>query len=1032
MSTLAQQNEQNRLKALKLYGILDTLPEEEFDNITHLASEICQTPIALISLVDENRQWFKSRVGLDVGETNRDIAFCAHAINDDAIFEVDNPDEDARFAGNPLVTGYPFVRYYAGAPIINKDGHRLGTLCVINSQPHHLTDEQKRSLRILADSVMSILELRYKQKEADFFRNALDEVAAVCVIDNESIFEYANEKFCALAEAPCEEIIGKHYNDITLSDVTEQHRDQILADVKAGKIFRGRIKNQNKKGDISWSNTTVIPFMNSRNEIIKLFSMRVDITTEVRMVEKLEAAEKLSKTGNWEVNLVNGHKHWSKGMFALIDYPDGEIPAVTPTLVDFLVPDDKIKIEQGIMAAIRGEENFAVNEVTIISKDAKTKCLAISTKTTKNASGNVIMFSGTLQDITERKETEAKYRSLVEETSQMTFITDREGRYTYASPRLKKVIGFEDEDILGKQFSFIYDDDWRKKTIQFYIQQLSEKKNETNYIFPIKTKEGEKVWFEQIATLITDNDEITGFRCVLHDITDRVNTENTMREAARLATEAKEMQQSFLGKMSHEIRTPMNGVVGMVNLLKATPLNDKQQIYVNGISESATNLLRIINDILDVSKIESGKMTFEETSFDLVKLVNNVLLTIKPSADDKGIILASSIDSQIPATLVADPLRLNQVLLNLAGNALKFTEKGSVIINIGQLSVNGDSTTLVVKVIDTGIGIHEHKLESIFESFTQADAFTTRKYGGTGLGLTIARQLIEQQNGTITVESEVGRGTTFTFTYHCRLSTGETESTPPAPQARPSALSSLKGARILLVEDNIINQMVAQHTIENWEASITIADRGYKAIELLKTQQFDIILMDIQMPEMSGIQATKIIRDELGVTTPIIAMTASAMKGEKDVCIVAGMNDYFPKPFEQEDLHRMLRKYLAGTKKEEHAKLFDAAAFLDLVGNDIHFARQLLSLFVSRTPGMLKDIEKNVEQSNYGQLFTEIHNIKGTVGFFGKRELDNLLVDIEKDLIDLQFNERTAQNLTTLTNKLNQLMAEAVMEIELL
>lgn len=1036
------QYEQQRINALKLYDILDTFPEKEYDDITQLASEICQTPIALISLVDEKRQWFKSRVGLDLQQTEREVSFCSHAIESDHIFEVSDATADNRFAGNPLVTGYPNIKYYAGAPLITKDGYRLGTLCVINAVPQQLTDNQKRSLQILAQSVMSLLDLRYKQRETEFFKKALNEVAAVAVFNHNQECDFINEKFCQLTEITLDEAVGKDTAQVTSADITDEEANKIRSTVADGHIYRNTIKNQSKTGKVTWNGLTIIPFTNTNKELVKLFSLRIDITNQMQILERLEEAEKLSKTGNWEFNAVNGSRYWSRGLYAIMEIEESEMMDSHPSILDFLVPEDKEWMSKLVHGILTGKTtgNYVV-EARAMTKSQKEKYLSIATKKICNSKDELVILCGTVQDITAQKEAElavqrahdeledneSKYRSLVEETSQMTFTTDADGRYTYVSPRLKKLVGFDDEDILGKQFAFITDENWRKKTIQFYVRQLNERVDETSYVFPIRNASGNKIWLEQIATLVVENNAIVGFRCVLHDITERINTEDAMREAVKLATDAKDMQQNFLSKMSHEIRTPMNGVVGLVNLLKNTPLTEKQKVYVDGIRESAVNLVRIINDILDISKLEAGKVVFEDAEFNLAKLVNNVLLTVKSAADEKGLLVATHIDQSIPASLVADPVRLNQILLNLASNAIKFTEKGNVVISVSGIKATDDAITLSFKIADTGIGIAHDKLSSIFESFIQAESNTTRKYGGTGLGLTIAKQLVEQQNGEITVESEPGRGTTFTFTYHCKI---VKEKAKNITGSEEKLLPTMENYHILLVEDNIINQMVAKHTLENWGAHVTIADRGAKAIEYLKTHPYDLILMDIQMPEMSGIDATQIIRNELGLKIPIIAMTASAMKGERDSCIAVGMNDYFPKPFEYNDLNKIIHKHLSKTKKSNEPYYFDLQSLLSIVDNDVQFGKEILTIFLAKTPNLLGQIRKNSQERNIEQLNSDIHSLKGTVGIFAKPELSELLIEIETELKLDAINESTLYNLNTLEQKATQLLEEAARELQ--
>ncbi len=1158
MTTPDTAQEQNRLEALKIYDILDTPPEQEMDDIARLASEICQTPIALISFVDDKRQWFKSRIGLDVPETDRKYSFCSYAIEGDSVFEVCNPLDDARFRDNPLVTGHPNIRYYAGAPLITPTGLRLGTLCVIDSSAHTLSDNQKNSIQILARSVISILELRRQKKDADFFRKALDEVAAVTVTDAAFNYEYVNERFCELMEMRPEELIGKSGNQIRLADITDTERNTILDAIQNREVFRGRVKNLNKKGDVSWSRVAVIPYTNRNNELIKIFGIRIDITAKIQMLDRFEQAEKLSSIGSWEYNLLNGERYWSKGLYRILGFSEDEIPASTPSLVDYIIPEDQASVMRSQAAVIDGSMSAGTEEIRVRRKDGVIRILASSRRVERNTKGELVILAGTLQDITERKEaerqlkeslahaqdlfdnapcgyhvfdanatiidmnktelewlgytrediigkpgqiivtqekiadfisdfetlkrtgvmkdrprrlkckngntidtlatgkpeydehgnfisarvtvydvrdlkkiqdrleeSESKYRALVEETSQMSYTTDVEGRYNYANARLKKVIGYDDDEIIGKQFAFIYDEDWRKKTIQFYIKQLSDGVPETIYTFPIKTKDGKKIWLEQVATLIREGDDIKGFRCILHDITERVNTEETMREAARMATEAREMQQNFLSRMSHEIRTPMNGVLGMVNLLKNTPLDDRQRTYVEAIRESGGNMLRIINDILDISKIEAGKVIFEETPFDLDKLVNNVIFTIKPAADDKKLLIAAHIDRDIPAKIIADPVRLNQVLLNLAGNAVKFTEKGNIIISASLLNRSKDDLTLEFRISDTGIGIAKEKLGSVFESFTQAENNTTRKYGGTGLGLTIARQLIEQQKGTITVESEQGRGTTFIFTYHCKVD----NSAASGSAADNKQASDIKGINVLLVEDNTINQMVARFTLELAGASVTIADRGAPAIDLLRSQKFDVVLMDLQMPEMSGIEATRIIRSELRDDTPIIAMTASAMKGEMENCIAAGMNDYFSKPFEPEDLYAIILKNIKRKAIEPAGTLINMPNLMRIVANDLNTARTIMSSFVADTPAMQKRLLQHTQEGNLTGLLSDIHTLKNGIGILGKAELKELLFDIEMDVNNKTFTEDTRANLDLLRQKLILLSAEVEQEL---
>ena len=394
----------------------------------------------------------------------------------------------------------------------------------------------------------------------------------------------------------------------------------------------------------------------------------------------------------------------------------------------------------------------------------------------------------------------------------------------------------------------------------------------------------------------------------------RVNRE--LARAKERAEASELLEKQFLANMSHEIRTPMNAVLGMTTLLLETELNTKQRDYLEAIAASADNLLIIINDILDLSKLQAGKMELERIPFRLHDVTRHVVEMMGFKAEAKHITLTEEFDESMPAVVVGDPARLTQILVNLAGNAIKFTPHGSVTIRIAATAVGADRKMNVrIGVRDTGIGIAADKLATIFDSFSQADAETSRKYGGTGLGLAISRTLVELQGGHIDVTSELGKGSEFSFTIPYEVTSEEilTESELPVP----SETVSLEGLRVLLVEDNEYNQIVLADTLRNVipELSLEIASNGREAIAILHTLPFDIVLMDVQMPEMDGIEATKYIRAHMTRgkrDVPIIALTASVIKSEIDRCFAAGMNDYVPKPFRKDELLSVLAKYYKG------------------------------------------------------------------------------------------------------------------------
>jgi len=402
------------------------------------------------------------------------------------------------------------------------------------------------------------------------------------------------------------------------------------------------------------------------------------------------------------------------------------------------------------------------------------------------------------------------------------------------------------------------------------------------------------------------------------DLKDEIDHGKKIEAELKVAKEnAEKMSQAkgeFLANMSHEIRTPMNGVIGTLQLLEDTRLNSEQKEFVLIAHKSADALLAILNDILDLSKIEAGKLNFENISFDLNLIIKDIVTLYSLKSEQQGVLLVQEIDDSLPVSLLGDPTRLRQVIVNLVSNALKFTDQGEVKISVEVISLDTDIDNIEVKisVSDTGIGIPEAAQKTLFSAFTQADGSTTRKYGGTGLGLAIVSQLVDMMGGILGVDSIEGDGSQFWFT--ARFQPGNEK-----PENQPGRISEYNSAqldaKILLVEDNPINQMVAQKMLESVGLKPKLANNGVEAMQLLNEQTFDLVLMDCQMPEMDGFEATCEIRKQAIKATnqnsiPIVAMTANVMSGDRERCLDVGMDDYIGKPVQRDQLESVLRKWL--------------------------------------------------------------------------------------------------------------------------
>lgn len=495
----------------------------------------------------------------------------------------------------------------------------------------------------------------------------------------------------------------------------------------------------------------------------------------------------------------------------------------------------------------------------------------------------------------------------------------------------------------------------------------------------------------------------------IQDISEQKRIERELINAKDIAEQSVRVKEQFLTNMSHEIRTPMNGIIGFARILESTNLDSDQKQSVEAIKRASKNLMTIINDILDFSKIDANKMTFEDVNFSLSKIVNSVMEVLSPISKEKKVKLLCEIDPEINDLLIGDPTRLSQILINLVGNALKFTEKGYVELTVSQQEESEFEAAIQFMVIDTGIGIPIDKIDSIFESFNQASNETTRKFGGTGLGLTITRKLIELQGGKITVESEVSKGSQFSFLIHYKKAQkGIVE--PIKLKKEELSSNFLKGIKILLVEDNELNQLLAIKVFARWEKEIDIADNGRIAIEKVEKNDYDIILMDIQMPEMDGNEVAKYIRNNMGYKSniPIIALTAHATLVEEKRSLESGMNDYLSKPF---DFNVLLEKLHHNLMNVDRIKITDGSEEIgttekllnfnylnEFADGDTAFIEKMVSLFLYNAPGALESILEANAIDNIIVLKAEVHKLKSSISLLGITKASRCIEIIESEI----------------------------------
>ncbi|MEO9031972.1 MAG: PAS domain S-box protein [Ginsengibacter sp.] len=627
-------------------------------------------------------------------------------------------------------------------------------------------------------------------------------------------------------------------------------------------------------------------------------------------------------------------------------------------------------------------------------------------------------FQCLVKDISERKEMEevlGKYevelvqsqkrlQSVLDNAASFIYIKDLEGKYLVVNDQFKKTFKVSGQVILGKT-AFEFADPGMAKRFADADDEVLRTNKHVQIEEIIEMEDGKHHFLIIKFPLLDEQNNIYGSSGIGTDITERVRYEEQLIEAKKIAEEAKKMQEQFLANMSHEIRTPMNGIQGMTDLLLETRLNDEQQDFANTIKRSSDNLLVIINDILDFSKIQAGKLTIEKIDFKLGEVIENIQSVFKNRMQEKGLSFVFTIDENIPAVLIGDPYRLNQVLTNLVGNAIKFTPAGGITTNILLQQKNSGDIILDFIIADTGIGIEEGKINGIFESFTQASTETSRKYGGTGLGLAITRQLLEMQKGTIAAESKINVGTTFKFSLPYAYSEANSNlELLPVKDAKNHHLL-LKGKKFLVAEDNEINQKVIRHVLQKAGGFVDIANNGLEAVSFLeKSKDYHLIIMDLQMPEMDGYAATKHIRNEMKLSIPIIAMTASAIKGEKAKCLEIGMDDYLSKPFDFNFLYKRITTLLSNTtpikipfmtnENVSNENLFNLS-LLDEMEDD-EYTTEIVTMFLESTPLELKNLSQACSAGDFEATYKIAHKLKSSTALLQANGLLKIITKLEE------------------------------------
>ena len=584
---------------------------------------------------------------------------------------------------------------------------------------------------------------------------------------------------------------------------------------------------------------------------------------------------------------------------------------------------------------------------------------------------------------------EAKFKGIIDNFRLGLLEVEPNGVIIDANESFCEMSGFSIDELFGKDGGEMLLDEFEKERMK--ERNASRIEGETDvYELRVLNKEKEtRYWLVSAAPLLGDDGNIHGSIGIHWDITERKKLEFELQDARHKAEESSKAKAMFLANMSHEIRTPLNGIVGMAEQLAQSQLDADQRYFVDIMRSASSTLLSIINDVLDISKIESGKFSIETTAFNLNETVRRTLSIFGEKAKQSNLSLDIELMDDRGIMHLGDPHRLSQVLFNIVGNAMKFTQVGYVRVTSHLARGENDICFVSFSIEDTGVGMDLAYLTKVFEAFTQEDASITRKFGGSGLGLSIARSIVHIMGGTIEIESEKGKGTRVNIRIPMRISN---EKTKQDIVEMTDLQKSLKGLRILAVEDNELNRMVLQVILKKCEVVVTIAHNGQEAIDLIQQQEFDMVLMDVQMPIVDGLEATKYIRDELKMTTPIIGLSANAMREEVEICKQAGMNDYLVKPYSERALVEVMKKWSAEVIATEATvdwnevvEELDLSVLKQYVGNDIDALRDVVSGYLKHLPPQLDRLELALVGSDILALRHELHQLKASMEIIGVR-----------------------------------------------
>jgi PAS domain S-box-containing protein len=901
---------------------------------------------------------------------------------------------------------------------VHQNGHVIWVLLTVSL----IRDEQGRPLYFVTqfhdDTHRKMMEEALRTSEASLRYSFENAAIGMALVSPQGQYLKVNPKFCEIMGYLGQELCSKNIMDIT-HPADQQASLDFLAKMQSREIETCEMEKRHihKDGHVLWINLTASSVVASTGEVLYYVAQMQDITERKRVEQALRDSEenfrRAFEDASMGVAIVSLDGYFLKvnpKLCSITGYSQEELLAKNFHSITY--PDDWDVDFQHWKQIVSGELSTCEYEKRYVHKNGRVVWILLTGSGVRDAQGYLLYYVMQMQDITERKrveqalrDSEERFRSAFDYASIGKALVSPEGRWLKVNRMISKITGYSEEELLNMTFQSITHPDDLGIDLKFmdYVlnREIETYQLEKRYIH----KEGHCVWIQLNVSPVCEADgSIAYLISQIQDITDRKIAEEQLRKAKEEAEAAASAKAEFLATMSHEIRTPMNAVLGMAALLEATQLTDEQRELLQTIKSGSTTLLGIINDILDYSKIESGKMELDHHALDLKICIEEAFSLFHQRALKQGIVLSSRIVPSVPPIVLGDSGRLRQILVNLIGNAIKFTEAGRIEVTIDCVQppdAQGD-VELKFQVADTGCGIPADKLQVIFDSFTQVAPAISRKYGGTGLGLAICNRLVQLMGGHIWVESKVGQGSTFHFTVQSKVLNRSFLNIPltDSPYIFDAQLAIQCPLRILVAEDNPVNQKLILYILHKMGYTPSLVKNGQDVLKTLETQVFDIIFMDIQMPIMDGFEASRRILESYPEEKrpKVIAMTAFGLKEDREKCLAIGMDDYVSKPISAQQIELLLKHWyhrLQPTPTTPFDHAIDDNLLLSRVAYDIDVLKEMIDIFEEDCSRLLSGLREAISKDDAASIRRDAHELKGAALAMNALHLKELAATLE-------------------------------------